>query len=207
MKAVLQFSLFIWATLLLAGCAKEPLAFFSVDATNPLKTGLPIQMINYSVDATSYEWDFGDGTTSTEESPTHTYNQPGIYTVTLKAKSGNKENIKTKVFNISLNANPMFVGTYDVTDNCSTSGTLFYTITITDEGINIAINNLKNRGITLQAQTFNSNFNIPAQNIEIQGTTWGISGSGAIFGDQMNGFYNIGNGIQQESCSFTADKQ
>ena len=33
----------------------------------------------------SYRWDFGDGTTSTEHSPTHTYTVGGRYTVTLIA--------------------------------------------------------------------------------------------------------------------------
>ena len=33
----------------------------------------------------SWLWDFGDGTTSTQKSPTHTYNEPGQYTVTLVA--------------------------------------------------------------------------------------------------------------------------
>ena len=35
---------------------------------------------------TSFHWDFGDGTTSTERNPTHTYSQGGIYTVTLIAR-------------------------------------------------------------------------------------------------------------------------
>ena len=34
---------------------------------------------------TSYHWDFGDGTTSTQRSPTHTYSAAGIYTITLVA--------------------------------------------------------------------------------------------------------------------------
>lgn len=40
---------------------------------------------NSSTGAVSYEWDFGDGNTSTEESPTHVYTDASIYTVTLKA--------------------------------------------------------------------------------------------------------------------------
>lgn len=44
---------------------------------------------NSSTGASSYEWDFGDGNTSTEESPTHVYATHGIYTVTLNAIEGN----------------------------------------------------------------------------------------------------------------------
>src|SRR5690606_31095160 len=36
--------------------------------------------------ATEYFWDFGDGTTSTEENPEHTYMQPGNFTVKLKVQ-------------------------------------------------------------------------------------------------------------------------
>ncbi len=36
-----------------------------------------------SFDAVSFEWDFGDGTTSTEPEAVHQYSEPGVYTVTL----------------------------------------------------------------------------------------------------------------------------
>ncbi|MGX1930599.1 PKD domain-containing protein [Flagellimonas sp. 2504JD4-2] len=40
---------------------------------------------NSSTGAVSYDWDFGDGNTSTEESPTHVYADADTYTVTLVA--------------------------------------------------------------------------------------------------------------------------
>jgi len=40
---------------------------------------------------TAWEWDFGDGTTSSVQSPRHTYGNPGNYTVTLtiRGREGN----------------------------------------------------------------------------------------------------------------------
>ena len=35
-----------------------------------------------------FVWDFGDGTTSTEQNPTHTFADPGVYNVTVTAKCG-----------------------------------------------------------------------------------------------------------------------
>lgn len=49
----------------------------TVDATT-------IQLYNTSQNYTGQEWNFGDGSLSTEENPQHTYLQNGIYEVTLK---------------------------------------------------------------------------------------------------------------------------
>ncbi len=52
--------------------------------------GEPITFNNMSSpDAVSFVWDFGDGTTSTDTMPTHTYTTPGVYTVSLSAANSN----------------------------------------------------------------------------------------------------------------------
>ncbi len=52
---------------------------------------LKVTFDNYSDDATSYLWDFGDGNTSTETEPTHYYQNNGNYTITLTAYNENGE--------------------------------------------------------------------------------------------------------------------
>lgn len=44
---------------------------------------------NNSPGATSWLWNFGDGNTSTQQNPTHTYTTAGVYTVTLTVTLGN----------------------------------------------------------------------------------------------------------------------
>lgn len=48
---------------------------------------LEVTFQSTSTDAESYYWDFGDGTTSTESSPVHTYAASGTYDVVLKVNS------------------------------------------------------------------------------------------------------------------------
>lgn len=44
-----------------------------------------VAFANATTGGANYAWDFGDGTTSLEESPTHSYSAPGDYTVVLTA--------------------------------------------------------------------------------------------------------------------------
>lgn len=57
---------------------------------------LTIQFYNESPDADSWLWDFGDGETSTERHPAHTYENPQTYTVKLVATTSGESfgNIK-----------------------------------------------------------------------------------------------------------------
>jgi C1A family cysteine protease len=44
----------------------------------------------------SWQWDFGDGTTSTDKSPIHTYTRAGTFTVNLTVKNSGGEDFTTK---------------------------------------------------------------------------------------------------------------
>lgn len=56
---------------------------------------------NNSFDGQSYSWNFGDGATSTETSPSHTYALGGIYTVVLNVTRGNVTTSATKQITVS----------------------------------------------------------------------------------------------------------
>jgi len=62
----------------------EPSASFRVDKTTA-RIAEVITFVNTSQNVTSYEWDFGDSTSSTEENPTHSYSDTGSFTITLTA--------------------------------------------------------------------------------------------------------------------------
>ncbi len=75
------------ATIVIPPIAKVPVANFNTDPTFNFKFSVPIPIIftNLSMDADSYLWNFGDGTTSIEKNPTHTYQQKGTYEISLTA--------------------------------------------------------------------------------------------------------------------------
>ena len=56
---------------------------------------LTVQFYDLSTNATSWAWDFGDGTTSTEQDPIHTYTTGGTFTVKLTASNGGSSDVLT----------------------------------------------------------------------------------------------------------------
>jgi len=59
--------------------------------------GVPIQFTDLSTgNVTSWLWDFGDGETSTEQNPTHTYAASGSYTVSLTVSDGATSDVEEK---------------------------------------------------------------------------------------------------------------
>ncbi len=67
-------------------CSKsdpEPTADFKFEG-NYHTAPATVEFQTLSIDADSHEWDFGDGNTSTEVNPTHTFEEPGRHSVQLK---------------------------------------------------------------------------------------------------------------------------
>ncbi len=60
----------------ISGCPGEPTAF----------TDLSISLMS---PISAWQWDFGDGTTSTQQHPVHTYAIPGVYNVSLTVENAN----------------------------------------------------------------------------------------------------------------------
>ena len=79
-----------------------PVASFTFAPSAPL-TGQPVDFTDASTNQpTSWTWDFGDGTTSTDRNPTHSYATPGPKTVTLTATNITGSHTVTQVIGVSL---------------------------------------------------------------------------------------------------------
>jgi len=66
-----------------------------------------ISFKNTSTDAVSWLWDFGDGTTSTEKDPKHTYSAEGDYFIKLKAKNAAQCEVTGDLQAIHVYSNPV----------------------------------------------------------------------------------------------------
>jgi PKD repeat protein len=90
----------------------------SIDDGTSAKVGEKITFENCSQDADSYVWDFGDGSSSTLESPNHAYKKGDVYTVSLIATGrGDDQVITTELEIASLDGD--WEGTFSI------EGTIF----------------------------------------------------------------------------------
>ena len=95
----------VLVTLLIMSCSatvKNPMACCMVPTTGIV--GQPILFNSTcSTDASKYKWDFGDGTSTTDANPSHTYSTAGNYTVKLMAMNSDesKMNETAKVISIT----------------------------------------------------------------------------------------------------------
>ena len=75
--------------------ALAPISDFSADVTTSCD-GIINFKDNSALFPTSWSWDFGDGTNSNLQNPTHKYNSNGTYTVKLVATNTNGNDVATK---------------------------------------------------------------------------------------------------------------
>jgi PKD repeat protein len=69
---------------------------------------------NNSISATSFIWDFGDGSTSTEEAPSHTYSNNGVYMVCLQARNHCNE-VSQKCHEVAITVTGLEAGASGIT--------------------------------------------------------------------------------------------
>lgn len=106
---VIGLSVLLFSALLLNfGCTKDetvaptpaaaPVAGFTSTGGN-CDAPCPVTFTNTSTNATTYSWNFGDGGTSSEENPVHTYASGGTWAVVLTATNseGKSDNFSSSV--------------------------------------------------------------------------------------------------------------
>ena len=83
---------------------------------NSSVNGLTASFFNSSVNAVSYSWSFGNGSGSTDATPTHTYATDGIYSVVLIATNACGSNTHTQ--NVVIVTSPTAGFTANTTSGC-----------------------------------------------------------------------------------------
>lgn len=117
---------------------KGPDASFTATPT----TGTVPLVVNFTDQSTnsptSWQWDFGDGITSTLQNPGHTFNESGIYTVQLTVTNSAGSDTKQLINFINVSSagiSPVANFTAD-----STAGTIPLTVNFTDQSTNSPTN-------------------------------------------------------------------
>ncbi len=112
-----------------------PVANFSATPTSGTAP-LTVQFTDTSTNnPTSWWWDFGDERVTILQNPSHTYQKPGTYTVSLWAKNaaGNNQIIKSNFITVTGSSSSVPVANFSATP---TSGTAPLTVQFTDTSTN-----------------------------------------------------------------------
>lgn len=103
MRKNLLYLFMIGLSLMFTACPEDadviPMACFEPSATE-VAVGELISFTNCSQDAEYYSWDFGDNGNSTEVSPAYSYDEPGLYTVTLTAHNRSNTNMASETIKV-----------------------------------------------------------------------------------------------------------
>ena len=129
--------------------AQELKADFNFSPAQP-EVGQEVQFTDRSTGGgtiTSWEWDFGDGTTSTEQNPTHTYSAAGEYTVTLTVTddTGASDTASKTITVVEEGAGPAEVAVHVFPNPARTRATFVYTLPQNAQGATLWVFDLRGR--------------------------------------------------------------
>lgn len=107
--------------------------------------GQAITFQNASIKGDSYAWDFGDGRSSTDMNPTHIFEEPGVYDVSL-ALNGDPDLVKTKEIRVL----PYLKSNYSLVDggDFESNTDQFYPVTIRGTGFELGSSNVTGKAGT-----------------------------------------------------------
>ncbi|HKR05483.1 MAG TPA: PKD domain-containing protein [Bacteroidia bacterium] len=114
------------------GVGAEPTANFSGNAScfGTAAVFTDLSTITNGV-ISSWDWNFGDGSSSTQQNPSHLYNAPGTYNVTVTVASGGG---CTASFTASVTINPKPVADFSTTSVCKNATTDFTDLSTMQNG-------------------------------------------------------------------------
>lgn len=98
---VLQFGQTEDYQIILQGNNQAPVALFTANNTVSCQNTIAFRDTSFNA-PTQWKWYFGDGDSSTLRNPSHTYSQPGIYTVTLITTNANGADTLRKIDYITI---------------------------------------------------------------------------------------------------------
>ena len=185
-----------------AGEKAEPRADFVVEN----RTGdapYTIQFSDSSSGVISFRsWDFGDGTTSQEKSPSHTYNIAGLYNVTLTVTGAGRSNttIKEGYIQVNKKSEPP-VAAFSTTN---TSGPAPLQVHFTDASTGVVTGYTWSFGDNTSSSEKN-----PVHTYDTPGVysiTHGISGPDGKSETVKNSLVMVNRSIERSQASFTLDK-
>ena len=118
MKRTIYIILILLPVLLMTGCEKYELGYpaastvadFTFSVGNDGYAPAQVTFTNKSLNATGYNWDFGNGLTSTDENPVTFYETPGLYSVTLTCTAVNDVHYNKLVKTIAVNVKDPLAG-------------------------------------------------------------------------------------------------
>lgn len=101
-STVLKLGILATTVFFVMGCTKTPSVCFTVDKGKSAKVNEEVQFEgSCSQNATTYTWDFGDGSSAVGVSVKHKYQFIGYYTVSLKASNKKKSATLTETISIT----------------------------------------------------------------------------------------------------------